>query len=139
MDAKLLVYFVPFVLLIVWNLSNKKRVHSENSAALAENKQSGLTEPASLHPIIDTVKCLGCASCVSACPEGKILGLIDGRAQLIHPTHCIGHGACKERRRHQREPRRDAARVSSRPVLHPHSSIPHVKKLALLQASHFPR
>ena len=24
-----------------------------------------------------------------------ILGLVDGRAELIDPTHCIGHGACK--------------------------------------------
>lgn len=96
MEAKLLFYFVPFVLLVAWNLSKKKRLYSQNSAALEENKASGLTEPASLHPIIDPVKCLGCASCVSACPEGKILGVIDGRAQLIHATHCIGHGACKD-------------------------------------------
>ena len=96
LEAKLLFYFVPFLLLIGWNLSNKRRVYSENVAALEENRASGLTEPASLHPIIDPVKCLGCASCVSACPEGKILGVIDGRAQLIHATHCIGHGACKD-------------------------------------------
>ncbi len=95
-DAKLLFYFVPFVLLIVWNLGRKRRTHSRNSAALEENQKSGLTEPASLHPIIDPMKCLGCASCVSACPEGEILGLIDGKAQLIHATHCIGHGACKD-------------------------------------------
>ena len=54
-----------------------------------------MTEPASLHPVIDPAKCLGCGACVSACPEGKILGLIKGKAQLIHPTKCIGHGACK--------------------------------------------
>jgi len=95
-EAKMLFYFVPFVLLIIWNLSNKKREYAKNTAALEENKASGLTEPASLHPIIDPIKCLGCASCVSACPEGEILGVIDGRAQLIHATHCIGHGACKD-------------------------------------------
>jgi len=54
-----------------------------------------MTEPASLHPVIAPAKCLGCGACVSACPEGKILGLIKGKAQLIHPTKCIGHGACK--------------------------------------------
>ena len=95
-DAKLLLYFLPFVLLIVWTVANKRRVHSENFASFEENKKSGLAEPASLHPIIDPVKCLGCASCVKACPEGEILGLIHGKAQLIHATHCIGHGACKD-------------------------------------------
>jgi len=95
-DAKLLFYFLPFVLLIVWTVGNKRRVHSENMASFEENKKSGLAEPASLHPLIDPVKCLGCASCVKACPEGEILGLIHGKAQLIHATHCIGHGACKD-------------------------------------------
>ena len=52
-------------------------------------------EPASLHPSIDPAKCLGCGACVNACPEGNILGIIDGRAQLIEPSQCIGHGACK--------------------------------------------
>jgi thioredoxin reductase (NADPH) len=32
---------------------------------------------------------------VQACPEGQILGLIGGRAKLIQPSDCIGHGACK--------------------------------------------
>ena len=96
LDAKLLFYFVPLVLLIVWTIGNKRREHSENMASFEENKKSGLTEPASLHPIIDPRKCLGCASCVKACPEGEILGLINGKAQLIHATHCIGHGACKD-------------------------------------------
>lgn len=30
-----------------------------------------------------------------ACPEGNVLGIIGGKAELIEPTHCIGHGACK--------------------------------------------
>src|ERR1019366_8687071 len=43
-------------------------------------------------------KCLGCGSCVKACPEQphhEVLGLIDGKAVLVGPTECIGHGACK--------------------------------------------
>lgn len=56
---------------------------------------AGLNEPSSLHPVIDSVKCIGCATCVKACPEGEILGLINGKAELIEPTRCIGHGACQ--------------------------------------------
>jgi thioredoxin reductase/NAD-dependent dihydropyrimidine dehydrogenase PreA subunit len=57
--------------------------------------EAGLTEPASLHPKIDLAKCLGCGACARACPEGNVLGIIDGKAALIEPTSCIGHGACK--------------------------------------------
>ena len=61
----------------------------------AEALESGLTEPPSLHPVIDPNLCLGCGACAHACPEGDILGLIHGRAQLVKPSNCIGHGACK--------------------------------------------
>lgn len=58
-------------------------------------REAGLTEPSSLHPIIDPSRCLGCATCASACPEGNVIGIIGGKAELVEPTHCIGHGACK--------------------------------------------
>lgn len=60
-----------------------------------EAVESGRDEPPSLHPVIDPVRCIGCGACVSACPEGNILGLIAGKAELIEPAACIGHGACK--------------------------------------------
>jgi thioredoxin reductase (NADPH) len=58
-------------------------------------REAGLTEPSSLHPLIDPSICLGCGTCASACPEGNVIGIIKGKAELIEPTHCIGHGACK--------------------------------------------
>lgn len=61
---------------------------------LAKNVESGLTEPASLHPVIDPNLCLGSGACVPACPEGDIIGMIRHKAELINPTKCIGHGAC---------------------------------------------
>jgi len=80
---------------LAWHLQKKWRQHAGSAALLAENIDAGLTEPASLHPVIDPLRCMGCGSCASACPEGNVLGLIGGKAHLVNATHCIGHGACK--------------------------------------------
>jgi thioredoxin reductase/ferredoxin len=80
--------------LFVWR---KKRSESRNLSLQKEAIAAGLTEPASLHPVINTNRCLGCGSCINACPEQgghHVLGLINGKSTLIEPTHCIGHGAC---------------------------------------------
>jgi thioredoxin reductase/NAD-dependent dihydropyrimidine dehydrogenase PreA subunit len=66
-----------------------------NVRALAAASSAGLSEPASLHPVIDPARCQGCGACVSACPESTVLGLVSGQAHLIEPTKCIGHGACR--------------------------------------------
>ncbi len=89
-----LVYGLPVVLILLvqWR---RQRKHRRSVKVLKANQAAGLMEPASLHPIIDAKKCLGCGACVSACPEGDVLGLIHGRAALINPAHCIGHGACR--------------------------------------------
>jgi thioredoxin reductase/Pyruvate/2-oxoacid:ferredoxin oxidoreductase delta subunit len=50
--------------------------------------------PPSLHPIIDADICIGSLSCVRACPEGDILGLVEGKAKLVEASHCIGHSKC---------------------------------------------
>lgn len=94
-DPILLVYALPLASLwLIWTVRGrlKSRRHRET---LEDNRQAGLLEPSSLHPVIDPARCLGCASCVRACPEHSILGIIDGKAALIEPTMCVGHGACQ--------------------------------------------
>jgi thioredoxin reductase/NAD-dependent dihydropyrimidine dehydrogenase PreA subunit len=61
---------------------------------LAEAVKLELNVPNSLHPVIDPDICIGSGSCISACPEGKILGLVDGIATLVNASKCIGHGRC---------------------------------------------
>ena len=39
---------------------------------------------------------LSARACVRACPEGDVIGMIDGKATLIEPSQCIGHGACQD-------------------------------------------
>ncbi|MBK7949221.1 MAG: NAD(P)-binding domain-containing protein [Deltaproteobacteria bacterium] len=63
--------------------------------AITDSREAGLMMPASLHPLIDPAKCLGCGACVDACPEKHVLGLIHGKAVMVTPSACIGHGACK--------------------------------------------
>ena len=48
----------------------------------------------SLHPTLDPNRCISIGACATACPEGEIIGLVNGRAELIEPNKCIGHGAC---------------------------------------------
>ena len=87
-------YLFPVLFVGLYALMRRRR-SSKNQKTLNEKVKAGLTEPASLHPVIDPGVCVGCGACVTACPEGRILGLIRGKAKLISPTHCIGHGACK--------------------------------------------
>lgn len=92
----LYVYVLPTLLIFVLYLVAKHHAHHRSSRIYQESVEAGLTEPASLHPLIDAAKCLGCAACISACPEKKILGLVAGKARLINPSSCVGHGACKQ-------------------------------------------
>ncbi len=59
-------------------------------------KISGLHEAVAMHPHIDVLQCIGCGSCTKVCPEGDVLGLIEGKATLIHGAKCVGHGLCAE-------------------------------------------
>jgi thioredoxin reductase (NADPH) len=89
-----LFYAAPLVLGVAIYLFFRTRASRRAAAVYAEAKEAGLTEPASLHPHIDLALCCGAAACVSACPEGDVIGVINGKARLIDPTACIGHGAC---------------------------------------------
>ena len=91
----LTVYGLPATVILITYVTLRYRTHRKSRAALAESEQAGLTEPASLHPVFDPSLCLGCGACVTACPEKKVIGLIDGKARLVNPSSCIGHGACK--------------------------------------------
>ncbi|MGB5278868.1 MAG: NAD(P)-binding domain-containing protein, partial [Gammaproteobacteria bacterium] len=96
MTSVIWLYLLPLLAIFGWYLWKRLNRDRKCRQILEDCVASGLTEPASLHPIIDHVRCLGCASCVKACPENNVLGLIHGKAHLIDPTHCIGHGACKK-------------------------------------------
>ena len=91
----LLIYAFPALLVWGWYAARRKTLESRSLDIKSQELEAGLTEPSSLHPIIDPVYCVGCKACVEACPENNVLGMVKGKAELIAPTHCIGHGACR--------------------------------------------
>ena len=93
-----LIYGIPLLLVLGWFALKRRHLEQLSAEAHDTSREAGLLDPASLHPVIDPTRCIGCSSCIKACPEEPehhVLGLIDGRAQLVSPTDCIGHGACK--------------------------------------------
>ena len=84
---------VALVVALVY-LVVRRREHRRARATLDEAVRMELNVPQSLHPVIDPDVCIGSGSCIQACPEGQILGLINGVATLVNPSSCIGHGRC---------------------------------------------
>jgi thioredoxin reductase/NAD-dependent dihydropyrimidine dehydrogenase PreA subunit len=90
-----LVYGVPALALFIWHVRRRRRLERRSASV---QQLTGAAEPASLHPIIDPARCIGCGGCLKACPEQEhhaVLGIVAGRAMLVSPGDCIGHGACK--------------------------------------------
>jgi thioredoxin reductase/NAD-dependent dihydropyrimidine dehydrogenase PreA subunit len=79
---------LPFVL---------RQRHKERQTldAQARAKREGLDIPVSLHPVIDTDRCIGTGSCLSSCPEHEVIGIRGGQAVAVSPANCIGHGLCE--------------------------------------------
>lgn len=85
-------------LAIIWPfLRRQRRLEEASRAAELEALRYGLDQPSTLHPVVDATRCIGSGNCVNVCPEGDVLGLIDGQATAIGPAMCIGHGLCERR------------------------------------------
>ena len=72
-------------------LAGRRRREQDSAVALSA---PGDRLPRSLHPVFDTDLCIGSLSCVRSCPEGDIIGVVDGVGRLVQGEHCIGHGRC---------------------------------------------
>ena len=92
------IYLIPMVIILLIYFYYKERDHRKSVKVLEESIQDAMMQPASLHPIINANRCIGCRACNIACPENhnNVLGMINHKAVLINPSACIGHGPCMD-------------------------------------------
>ena len=89
----LMLYGLPLAAVVFVYLWRRRSREEHAVAVMRKAEQGGLTEPTTIHPVIDPNICVGSGACVQACPE-KTLGIVKGKAHMVNPTVCIGHGAC---------------------------------------------
>ena len=85
----ILLFLVPYI-------RNMKKKEARTKERLKETRSKRQDKALLQHPIINRSLCIGCGICVDSCPEGDVLGLIDGKATIIHGSHCVGHAKCAE-------------------------------------------
>lgn len=76
-----------------WRASQKNEQAAREAADRGPLFSDG---PRAQHPLIHMVSCIGCGSCVKACPEGDVLALVSGKAVIVNAHKCIGHSLCAE-------------------------------------------
>ncbi len=75
-----------------------RRVDLRRQAAAVEERREAAGRQAGSAPlqlpVIDLARCLGCGTCVQACPEDGVLQLVHGQAAVVQPAACVGHAHC---------------------------------------------
>ncbi|MFQ6610058.1 MAG: NAD(P)-binding domain-containing protein [Fidelibacterota bacterium] len=72
-----------------------KLKHARRTKSLiTEAEQKGKRNPLLLHPQFDLSACIGCGVCTKVCPEGDVLGLVNGKVAIVNGAQCIGIGEC---------------------------------------------
>ncbi len=95
----LITMLIALVLITAAVVPYLRRVRGEEKRArkhFEDAKIAGLQPAVSMHPHINATECIGCGGCVDACPEEDVLGIIDGKAVLVHGSRCVGHGLCAD-------------------------------------------
>jgi len=80
---------VPYFLLF-------RRTRGIDRARKEEASRLGIDRPTAQFPFVDPQACIGCGTCVDACPEGDVLGIVGGTATVVNGLKCVGHGKCEE-------------------------------------------
>ncbi len=89
-----IVGIIALVILIPYFLQFRKR-QQEAIAKKREADALGITRPRAQFPFINQSLCIGCGSCVLACPE-NVLDVVWGKAAVVNGVRCVGHGHCEK-------------------------------------------
>jgi thioredoxin reductase/Pyruvate/2-oxoacid:ferredoxin oxidoreductase delta subunit len=85
---------VVAAIVLPYVLAFRRRRHADR-ARKAEAVQLGFDRPTAQYPFIDPMYCIGCGSCVAACPEVDVLGVVGGVATVVNGLRCVGHARCE--------------------------------------------
>jgi thioredoxin reductase (NADPH) len=80
----------------VFRYWREHRARESAARASLEHGPAFSEGPRAQHPHIALDQCIGCGGCISVCPEGDVLALVEGKATIVNGHKCIGHGMCAE-------------------------------------------
>lgn len=88
--------FAVLVGLIAVPYVRRVRRHKRDASLRYEkSKNMGIHAPVTLHPQFHLTDCIGCGSCVRACPE-HVLGIVGSKPVIINGAKCVGHALCAD-------------------------------------------
>jgi len=85
-----------FMVLGFWHRAIQRAHDQRLTKIIHDAEQEGLNQALTQHPHVDRYRCLGCGSCVRACPEKSVLALVEGKSCMVHASHCVGYGHCAQ-------------------------------------------
>ncbi|QDU86151.1 Ferredoxin--NADP reductase [Planctomycetes bacterium Pla163] len=97
MGWTVLIGLVSILGVALFGVVAQRRARRGEHGTLVERRRAEHTGAAKAelqHPVVDLSNCLGCGSCVRACPEEGVLELLHGQAVVVRGSGCVGTAAC---------------------------------------------